>query len=145
MAPGHYAINYKICNWNRADFSPVEVCIEKRDGSGIVAKKSYTPNVNIGNSASNSFKSPAQQTFEFDITEKGEYSVAIYTDDSSWADCMIGQLILSVKSYDNVTGIQDIEAKQPKIEDDVIFDLQGRRVVNPRNGIFVKNGVKISM
>ena len=145
MAPGHYAINYKICNWNRADFSPVEVCIEKRDGSGIVAKKSYTPNVNIGNSASNSFKSPAQQTFEFDITEKGEYSIAIYTDDSSWADCMIGQLILSVKSYDNVTGIQEIEAKQPKIEDDVIFDLQGRRVVNPRNGIFVKNGVKISM
>ena len=144
MAPGRYTLSYKICNWNRASFSPVELNIEKRDGSTSVVKKSYTPTVNIGNNTSNSFKNLTLQTFQFDITEQGEYAISIYTDDASWADCIIGQLQLTVNSY-SVTDIQEIEAKQPKTEDDAVYDLQGRKVSNPRNGIFVKNGVKIGM
>ena len=144
MAPGHYTLTYKICNWNRSDFAPVELNIEKRDGGQSVAKKSYTPTINIGNNASNAFKTLKQQTFEFDITEKGEYAISIYTDDSSWADFILGQLQLAVNNY-SVTDIQSVQAKQPNFENDAVYDLQGRKVSNPRNGIFVKNGIKVSM
>ena len=145
MAPGHYSITYKICNWNRSDFALVELNIEKRDGSASVAKKSYTPTINIGNSASNSFKSPTQQTFEFDITEKGEYAIAIYTDNSAWADCILGQLILTAKSYE-VTGIREIHNAEAKM-DNVWYSLDGRMFNGKPSakGIYINKGIKVSL
>ena len=145
MAPGHYALTFKICNWNRADFPPVELNIEKRNGGTSVAKKSYTPTINIGNSTSNSFGNPKQQTFEFDITELDDYAIAIYTSDSSFADCMIGQLMLTNKSYDTVTGIKDIDKSNtniPRFEKGVVYDMMGRRTSIPQSGLYIVDGKK---
>ena len=143
LAPGHYTLKYKICNWNMANFGQVEVCVEKRTGTSI-ANQTYMPNINIGNVASNNFSSPAQQTFEFDVTEQGDYVIAIYSAASSWSDCIVGQLSLTPNSY-STTGIgTTLNDKGEMINDHLLYDLQGRKVIRPNKaGIYVKKGKKI--
>lgn len=149
LAPGHYTLKYKICNWNMSNFGPVELNIEKSSGSSI-ASQTYMPTINIGNVASNNFSSPEQQLFEFDITEQGAYTIAVYSAASEWSDCIVGQLILTANSY-NETGINAIDNTQLTINN-AIYDLQGRKVsvFNPssaspalRKGIYILNGKKV--
>lgn len=148
LAPGHYTLKYRICNWNMSNFGSVELNIEKPAGSSI-ASQTYMPTINIGNVASNNFGNPEQQTFEFDITEQGAYTIAVYSAASEWSDCIIGQLILTANSY-NDTGIETVNGKKPTANNQY-YDLQGRKlsVANPspsssvlRKGIYIKNGKK---
>ena len=139
LAPGHYTLKYKICNWNMADFGQVELSVEKRTGSTSIASQTYTPNINIGNTASNNFGSPEQQTFEFDVTDQGDYVIAIYSAASGWSDCIVGQLSLTADSY-SPTAIRTIRDLQDKTG--TIYDLQGRQVTTLSKGIYIKNGKK---
>ena len=142
LAPGHYTLKYKICNWNMADFGQVELCIEKRTGSTTIASQTYMPNINIGNVASNNFSSPQQQTFEFDIAEQGDYVIAIYSAASEWSDCIVGQLSLTASSY-LATGINPPVTLHPSPFTPT-YDLQGRRVESPaKAGLYIRNGKKV--
>ena len=151
LAPGHYMLKYRICNWNMPDFGSVELNIEKRTDNSSIASQTYMPTINIGNVASNSFGNPEQQAFEFDITEQDAYSIAIYSAASEWSDCIIGHLNLTAKSFIN-TGIVDMQNDQRTVRnDDAVYDLQGRKVSAPnpsspssvlRKGIYIKNGKK---
>ena len=144
MAPGHYKLKYKACNWNMPNFGQVEVAIEKRSDNKSVASQTYTPNINIGNVASNNFSSPAQQTFEFDITEQDDYVIAFYSAASGWSDCIIGQLSLENVSYE-VTGVKTVSDVKGKTSDDW-YDLQGQRIDNNtphKPGMYVSKGKKI--
>ena len=145
LAPGHYTLKYKICNWNMSNgFGDVELNIEKRTGGTKIASQTYTPNINIGNKVENSFSSPIQQTFEFDIAEQGDYAIALYSAASEWSDCIIGQLWLSATSF-GTTGIR--QATPQHSGHDAVYDLQGRKVnastVNLKKGIYIRNGKKI--
>jgi poly(3-hydroxybutyrate) depolymerase len=142
LAPGHYTLKYKICNWNMADFGQVEVGIERRTGSTTIASQTYMPNINIGNVASNNFSSPQQQTFEFDIAEQGDYVIAIYSAASEWSDCIVGQLSLTASSY-LATGINTPVTLYPSPFTPT-YDLQGRRVESPaKAGLYIRNGKKV--
>ena len=140
LAPGHYTLKYKICNWNMSNFGAVELNIEKREDNASIASQTYTPNVNIGNVASNSFSSIDQQTFEFDITEQGDYVIAIYSAASEWSDCIIGQLILSADSKAS-TGIKEVNSVN--VNSQAVYDLQGRMVSASSKGLYIKNGKKM--
>ena len=144
LHPGKYTLKYRICNWNKPEFSPVDICIEKVSDGEAVATQTFTPNVNIGNTASNSFNAVVQQTFEFEITEKGEYALAFYTDDVEWGDCVIGQLILMVNEYAAV-GIEDIKAEPQSASKNCIYDLSGRKEEEGTltHGIKIMGGKKI--
>ena len=125
-----------------ADFGQVEVAVERRTGNTTIASQTYMPDINIGNVASNNFKAPAQQTFEFDIAEQGDYVVAVYSAASEWSDCIVGQLSLTASSY-LATGIS---APQYTPEDtpSTVYDLQGRRVDSPHKaGVYIKDGKKV--
>ncbi len=124
------------------NFGTVELCVEKRTGNTSSANQEYTPNINIGNRPENNFSSPQQQSFEFDITEQGDYVIAIYSAASEWSDCIIGQLSLTANSY-VATGIKDINYPQPQT--DVLYDLSGYGIKNDyqlSKGIYIKNGKK---
>ena len=140
LAPGHYTLKYRICNWNMANFGSVELNIEKRANGESIAKQTYMPTINIGNVASNNFGNPEQQSFEFDITEQGDYVVAIYSAASEWSDCIVGQLSLAANSFSS-TDIKMID--KLRLESDDVYDLQGRRVSVLRKGIYIQNGRKI--
>lgn len=140
LAPGHYTLKYRICNWNMANFGSVELNIEKRANGESIAKQTYMPTINIGNVASNNFGNPDQQSFEFDIAEQGDYVIAIYSAASEWSDCIVGQLSLAANSFLS-TGIQVID--NLRLETGDVYDLQGRRVSVLRKGIYIQNGKKI--
>jgi hypothetical protein len=142
LAPGHYTLKYKICNWNMSNFGAVELNIEKRDDNTSIASQTYTPNVNIGNIASNSFANIDQQTFEFDVTEQGDYVIAVYSAASEWSDCIIGQLILS-SDKNASTGINEVNSTNDNLLSDAIYDLQGRLVSASKKGLYIKNGKKM--
>lgn len=146
LAPGHYTLKYKICNWNMSNFGAVELNIEKCTSGKSVAEQTYTPTVNIGNVASNSFGTVSQQSLEFDITEQGDYVLAIYSAPSEWSDCIVGQLALIVNSYTS-TGIEALNVEREQTpQNNVLYDLQGRRVAAPtQKGIYIRNGKKIWM
>ena len=141
LAPGHYTLKYKICNWNMANFGQVELSVEKRTGGTSIASQEYMPNINIGNVASNNFSSPQQQTFEFDVTEQGDYVLAIYSAASEWSDCIVGQLSLTVNSYDT-TGVSLMSSKEGSSKEGC-YDLMGRRVAKPTKGFYINNGRKV--
>jgi hypothetical protein len=142
LAPGHYTLKYKICNWNMANFGSVELNVEKRANGESIVKQTYLPTINIGNAPSNSFGNPEQQSLEFDVTEQGDYVIAIYSAASEWSDCIVGQLSLTADSFSS-TGIKTIEA--PQFESDVVYDLQGRKVSVIRKGIYIRNGKKVAI
>ena len=142
LAPGHYTLKYKICNWNMSNFGAVELNIEKREDNTSIASQTYTPNINIGNVASNSFSSIDQQTFEFDVTEQGNYVIAVYSAASEWSDCIIGQLILS-SDKNASTGINEVNSTNDNLQSDAVYDLQGRMVSASSKGLYIKNGKKM--
>ena len=147
LTPGHYTLKYKICNWNMPDFGAVDVSIEKRSGGTSVAKQTYTPDINIGNVASNSFGNLTQQSFEFDITEEAIYTIAIYSAASEWSDCIVGQLSLLANSY-TATGINTTKDQAKFTPSTGTYDLSGRAVQrssdnhNLPKGIYIQNGKK---
>ena len=143
LAPGHYTLKYKICNWNKPEFTPIELSIEKRAGSVSVASQTYTPTVNIGNVASNSFGTIQQQTFEFDIVEQGNYVIALYAADVEWSDCILGQLVLAANSYVTTNIEAPISTLNSQLSTDKYYTLQGQEVANPAHGIYIYNGRKV--
>lgn len=143
FTPGRYEVRYKICNWNRPQFSPVTISIERTDNAATVAMDQFMPTVNIGNLASNSFTGVDQKTFEFCIAESGYYTLAFYTDDAEWADAIIGSLSIAPIGY-GVTGISAL-LPSTAATNAPVFDLQGRKVTssNPSRGIYIVGGKKV--
>lgn len=140
LAPGHYVLKFKACNWNMASFGELEFAVEKAAGGQAVASTTYKPTVNIGNNAGNGFSGVTQQTFEFDVTEQGNYVLAVYSAASGWSDGMVGELILTANGYET-TGIKTTSRAETPT---AIFDLQGHRLAQaPRKGIYIQNGQKI--
>ena len=143
LAPGHYTLKYKICNWNKPEFSPVELNIEKRTGSVSIAKQTYTPTINIGNVASNNFGNLQQETFEFDITTQDNYVIALYTADVEYGDGVIGQLLLTASEFTS-TGIEAVYAPTTsQLSTSKYYTLQGQEVAHPTHGIYIHNGKKV--
>jgi poly(3-hydroxybutyrate) depolymerase len=138
---GHYAIKYKVCNWNQPAFKPVTVVIE-RFGGETVASETYMPTVNIGASASKQFTGVAQQTFEFDIPQTGQYVIAFYTDTAKNADFVLGLVTLHALSFDT-TGITSVGAE--KTPTGQAYDFSGRRVTKEviKPGLYIIEGRKV--
>ena len=133
---GHYALKYRLYNWNQPESSPVIIAIEDANGEEV-ASKTYKPTVNIGGKTDKAF-----QTFEFDINYPGEYVVAFYTDAAKNADFVLGLVSLQAKEY-TITGISDIHREA--ITDNRYYDLYGRRVEEGQlqPGIYILDGRKI--
>ena len=144
LYPGRYAVKYRMYNWNRPEFSPVTIAIEDTNGQEV-ASKVYTPTVNIGGNTGNKFTGIRQQTFEFEIAEKGEYVLAFYADAARNADFVLGIVGIQAKEFYE-TGIKEIEYGKLTIEneDGAIYDLNGRRVENGelKRGIYIIDGRK---
>ena len=61
----------------------------------MVSSQQCKPTVNIGNDASNSFSGVQEEALSFDISTADNYVLAFYTQDSEWADAIIGSLTLA--------------------------------------------------
>ena len=138
---GHYVIKYKVCNWNRPEFSPVTLAIENLDGQEM-ASQTYLPTVNIGNNTGNKFSGVQQQTFEFDIAETGDYVIVFYTDAARNADFVLGSISIQASSF-VPTGINErlsSDTRRPT----AVYDLTGRKLSAEqlKRGIYIIDGRK---
>lgn len=140
---GHYAIKYKVCNWDQPEFAPVILSIQDDKGQEVAAE-TFTPTVNIGGDAAGKFARFNQQVFEFDITETGEYVIVFYADATKNADFVLGQVTIQAMEFTE-TGVREISL-QPETDkaprSNGIFDLNGRRIADsPAAGASLKHGV----
>lgn len=144
LFPGHYALKYKVCNWNQPDFTPVTIAIETRGGQEV-ASEVFTPTVNIDGDAGNKFAKLSQQTFEFDITEKDDYVIVFYTDSARDADFVLGYLSLQCVEYDT-TPVRSVSESLPASRSEA-YDLSGRRVPSAQlhRGLYIRNGRKTAV
>ena len=138
---GHYIIKYKVCNWNRPEFSPVTLAIENLDGQEM-ASQTYLPTVNIGNNTGNKFSGVQQQTFEFDIAETGDYVIVFYTDAARNADFVLGSINIQASSF-VPTGINErlsSDTRRPT----AVYDLTGRKLSAEqlKRGLYIIDGRK---
>jgi len=146
MHAGHYALKYKLCNWNQPNFTPVTVAIEDLNGQEM-ASKVYTPTVNIGGNTANKFSSVSQQTFEFDIPETGNYVIVFYTDAAKNADFVLGQISIQATTFVS-TGIKTIDNSATDYlhsAKNECFDLSGRHLLkeNLKPGLYIIGGRKV--
>ena len=140
LCPGTYMLRYKLCNWNNPEAAPIDICIEKKKDGKAVASTTYTPNVNIGNDASKSFKSIRTMTFEFVVEEEDDYLLSLYAADKEWGDGVIGYLMLAAKEF--TSGIKTLPLTPPSMERS-IYNLQGQRINLMQKGLNIINGEKI--
>ena len=146
MHEGHYALKYKLCNWNQPNFSTVTVAIETLDGQEV-ASQEYTPTVNIGGDVSKKFSGVNQQTLEFDINETGEYVIVFYTAAAKNADFVLGGLNLVPQKF-GPTGVKEVKNELQKTGKKDCFDLSGRKVANKKPdqlkpGLYIIDGRKV--
>ena len=137
---GHYKLKTRLLNWNCPDFSPVIFTIERPNGEEV-AYESYTPVKNIGGNTANAFSNGRGKTFEFDIYQTGDYVLSFYAGAEKNADFVLGMATLQAVSFCE-SGISEIE-NSPKTVEDVVFDLQGRKVTTPQKGMYIVNGKKV--
>lgn len=147
---GHYAIKYKVCNWDQPEFSPVTLAILDASGQEV-ATETYTPTINIGGNTANKFAKLTQQIFEFDIANTGDYIICFYTDGARNADFVLGQVVLQAKEF--ATGIKFVDMQSvgsTEVDDKGFYDLNGRWIADGKKpitslhpGIYIKNRRKI--
>ena len=136
LYPGNYQLYYRIVNWNREEFSPVTIAIETVDGKEVYAK-TFTPTCNVGNSAANDFSGSKTLNFTFDVFEKGRYVVTFYTDDSSWADLVVG--LSALRWLSEVTAVDQVETRQ--VARTYYYNMSGQRVQPNGHGPYIRQTV----
>ena len=141
LTPGTYMLRYKICNWNNEEAAPIDICVEKKSDGKAIAQTTYTPNVNIGNDVSKSFRGTRILTFEFTVEEEDDYLLSFYAADKEWGDGVIGYLMLAAKEF--TSGIETIHNSQCIMHNNAMYNLQGQRINSLQKGLNIIGRKKI--
>ncbi len=135
--PGKYRLMCRVANWNRESFSPVTVAVETVAGKQVWAE-TFTPTANIGNAAANDFSGTTMKTFDFEITEKGRYYVTYYTEDSEWADLVVG--VSALRYMGALAGIESVGSELEPMGK-TLYNMAGQRVERAGHGPYIERTV----
>ena len=123
---GHYALKYRIVNWDQPEFTPVTISIQDASGQEVAAE-TFTPTINIGGNTANKFARFTMQTFEFDIAETGDYAIVFYADATKNADFVLGQVSIQAKEF-LATAVDAPKAVNETCSNGECYDLSGRKI-----------------
>lgn len=124
--------NYKLCFQSEGDATlTIGVKIQKLTG-----KKTTVLDAKV--------QAGSAVTLPFDITDGwGEYRIN-FTRPSSTDNITISNIGIYCRTEEDMTGISAARINNEKlIINNEIYDLQGRKVSNPRHGLFIKNGKRV--
>ena len=137
LNPGNYQILTNVVNWNQSNFSPVTLAVETLDGQQVFAE-TFTPTVNVGNSASNNFPGSSMRTISFNIYKKNRYVITFYTADAPWADLVVGPTAITRKG--NVSAIDDMEVENRVVET-LFYNMAGLCVEPSTPGMYIRKDI----
>ena len=95
LGEGTYELNGLFANWNNPSFSPITMQIVRADKDSVLATRTFTPGVNIGNLTSNSFSGSTRSSLWFTIPAKTNCIIRFYAADGVFADGMINDINLN--------------------------------------------------
>lgn len=144
LYPGNYQLYVRVTNWNQPSFSPVTVALESIDGETVFSD-TFTPDVNIGNTAENSFSGSTPMAYSVDVEQYGRYIVSFYTADAPWADLVVGRATLRRKGDTAQVGSM-VSCQPVRVQ---YYNLAGQPVQNTNHGFFIektimKDGTSVS-
>ena len=126
LHPGAYQLQTRVTSWNQESLPPVTVAVETANGQEVFSQV-IKPTVNIGNTATNAFSGSVREDVLFNITEKGRYVITFYTDDSSWADLVVGYAAL--RRTGDVTAVSGVASSAPAHT--CYYSMSGQRIQQP--------------
>lgn len=101
--PGIYALKITCANWNMAAGGQVTCQVKTIPGDSVLSSLTFKPTANIGNAMSNAFSGSTQQTLWFKVSQPTRIAVNVYTQDSPWADFVLGGLTLTKETENALT------------------------------------------
>ena len=137
LTPGKYRVEYTACSWNNPDLNNITCCVES-EGKEIASLTKMTT-ANVGNATGNSFSGSTPEVLDFTITNPSFCNLAFYTNDSGWADALIGKVRLV---QTEATGIKGITENASQAQQVAYFTLDGKQVNHPTKGVYIKQTVK---
>ena len=106
-------------------------------GSETVFADTFTPDVNIGNTAENAFSGSTPMAFSVDVVQQGFYRVSFYTADAPWADLVVGRATLRRKG--DVSLVSSLTSSQPvRVQH---YNLAGQPVRRADHGFFIEKTI----
>lgn len=136
LYPGNYQLYARVTNWNQPSFSPVTVALETIDGETVFTD-TFTPDVNIGNTAENAFSGSTPMAYSVDVEQQGLYMVSFYTADAPWADLVVGRATLRRKG--DVSLVSSLTSHQPvRVQ---YYNLAGQPVQRADHGFFIEKTI----
>jgi len=101
--PGIYTLKVSCANWNMPTGGNVTCQVRSLPADSTMASLTFLPTSNIGNTMSNPFSGSSQQTLWFQVTQPTRLSIHLYTQDTPWADFVLGSLILTKETENALT------------------------------------------
>jgi len=100
LGEGTYELNGLFANWNNPSFSSITMQIVHADNDSVLATRTFTPGVNIGNVASNSFSGSTRSSLWFTIPAKTNCIIRFIAADGVYTDGVINDVNLNLVTND---------------------------------------------
>ncbi|NLT02687.1 MAG: hypothetical protein GXY09_02365 [Bacteroidales bacterium] len=95
LHPGVYTLNVGCANWNMTAGGQVTCQVNALPGDSTLTSLTFLPTSNIGNAMSNPFSGTSPQKLWFQVTQPTIIAITLYTQDTPWADFVLGGLTLT--------------------------------------------------
>ena len=142
LDPGKYTLTYSTVGW-KANYS-ITAAVQTTGGKNVASKLSKPTAFVSANGSASRITQTTDFALEFEITSQANYLLkwTIAKATGGLSEGLVGNIRL-VKNSDMEDGI-DTTILDLSGNDDVIYDLLGRRVMKmQKNGIYIKNGKKV--
>ncbi len=139
LGPGRYTLSFSTVGWKA---TPTVTASVQKVGGNTIASVNATPQSFISsNGSSVRISNTTDKKIEFEITASGNYILKWQVAKATGGlnEALVGNIRLV--RHNDATGITDIHNAYNA--DDYIYDLNGRRMLNPSNsGIHINHGKK---
>lgn len=142
LAPGKYTISYTTVGWKSNP--PINFQIQTQTGTRVEQLRS-DPKSFVSDQGVR-INQPTDWSMDVEIITDGNYLLKWYISKSSGGlnEALLGNVRIVL--HQDSEGASISNAKSIQSEDDILYDLLGRKVSNPRPGmIYIRNGKKVTL
>lgn len=138
LIPGKYTLTYSTVGWKATPAIRLQVL--KPNGSAMTSMMSTPANYISEQGPSSRIETTKDFLVEFEVVDGGDYVLkwTIAKAASGLNEALLGNIRLVNES---LTGIESV-ITNPSNSDNALYDLSGRKVLNAKTGLYIRNGRK---